>query len=82
MAGHREPLPVAFRQIHVADNGFVKVKKVCELDGVEVSAAEIGRGYETATGIVEITDAVLSDKFREVNAMAAPRRSRSYPRSS
>ncbi|WP_331742797.1 Ku protein (plasmid) [Streptomyces sp. NBC_00868] len=52
-------LSVAFRQIHLSDNGRVKVKKVCELDGAEVSAGEIGRGYETAAGIVGITDADL-----------------------
>ncbi|MCX5278202.1 non-homologous end joining protein Ku [Streptomyces virginiae] len=47
---------VAFRQIHLADGGRVRVRKVCELDGQEVSAAEIGRGYETATAVIPVTD--------------------------
>ncbi|MFD5412431.1 non-homologous end joining protein Ku [Streptomyces nojiriensis] len=47
---------VAFRQIHLADGGRVRVRKMCELDGQEVSAAEIGRGYETATAVIPITD--------------------------
>ncbi|MER6198100.1 Ku protein [Streptomyces sp. NPDC001586] len=47
---------VAFRQIHLADGGRVRVRKVCELDGQEVSAAEIGRGYETATAVISVTD--------------------------
>ncbi|MFE1877870.1 Ku protein [Streptomyces sp. NPDC059496] len=47
---------VVFRQIHLADGGRVRVRKMCELDGQEVSAAEIGRGYETATAVIPITD--------------------------
>ncbi|MGO4459412.1 Ku protein [Streptomyces sp. M-16] len=47
---------VAFRQIHLADGGRVRVRKVCELDGQEVSAAEIVRGYETATAVIPVTD--------------------------
>ncbi|MDA5279919.1 Ku protein [Streptomyces sp. Isolate_45] len=51
---------VSFRQIHTADGGRIRYRKVCEIDGQELSADEIGRGYETATGtLVEVTDADL-----------------------
>ncbi|MFB6615780.1 Ku protein [Streptomyces sp. NPDC056367] len=48
---------ISFRQIHLADGGRVRYRKVCELDGEEVPAAEIGKGYEEADGsIVPITE--------------------------
>ncbi|MET8748684.1 Ku protein [Streptomyces sp. NPDC004667] len=52
---------ISFRQIHVSDGGRVRYRKVCELDGEEVPAAEIGKGYEEADGsIVPITDEDLA----------------------
>lgn len=52
---------ISFRQIHLADGGRVRYRKVCELDGEEVSSAEIGKGYEEADGsIIPITDADLA----------------------
>ncbi|MEU8432990.1 Ku protein [Streptomyces sp. NPDC029216] len=52
---------ISFRQIHVTDGGRVRYRKVCELDGEEVSADEIGKGYEEADGsIVPITDEDLA----------------------
>ncbi|MFE5522034.1 Ku protein [Streptomyces virginiae] len=51
---------VSLRQIHTADGGRVRYRKVCELDGEQLAQEEIGRGYETATGtLVPITDADL-----------------------
>ncbi|WP_030390784.1 Ku protein [Streptomyces sp. NRRL S-241] len=51
---------ISFRQIHTADGGRIRYRKVCELDGEELSQEEIGRGYETATGtLVPVTDADL-----------------------
>ncbi|MFD3546277.1 Ku protein [Streptomyces sp. NPDC058655] len=48
---------ISFRQIHLADGGRVRYRKVCELDGEEVSSAEIGKGYEEGDGsIIPITD--------------------------
>lgn len=48
---------ISFRQIHLADGGRVRYRKVCELDGEEVPTAEIGKGYEEADGsIIPITD--------------------------
>ncbi|MFF2191898.1 Ku protein [Streptomyces sp. NPDC058157] len=52
---------ISFRQIHVTDGGRVRYRKVCELDGEEVSSDEIGKGYEEADGsIVPITDEDLA----------------------
>lgn len=52
---------ISFRQIHVSDGGRVRYRKVCELDGEEVSTAEIGKGYEDADGsLIPITDEDLA----------------------
>ncbi|MDX6356371.1 MAG: end-binding protein Ku, partial [Streptomyces sp.] len=51
---------IGFRQIHLADNGRVHYQKVCEVDEKVLSAADIGRAYETPDDqLVEITDADL-----------------------
>ncbi|TWG05689.1 DNA end-binding protein Ku [Streptomyces brevispora] len=48
---------VSFRQIHLTDGGRVRYRKVCELDGEEVTAADIGKAYESADGsMIPITD--------------------------
>ncbi|MFE0577560.1 Ku protein [Streptomyces sp. NPDC058874] len=52
---------ISFRQIHLADGGRIRYRKVCELDGEEVAGAEIGKGYEEADGsVVPITDEDLA----------------------
>lgn len=52
---------VSFRQIHMADGGRIRYRRVCELDDEEVDSAEIGKGYEEADGsIVQITDEDLA----------------------
>ncbi|MDT0345636.1 non-homologous end joining protein Ku [Streptomyces litchfieldiae] len=48
---------VSFRQIHTADEGKIRYRKVCEIDGEEVSGDQIGKGYETDDGsIIQLTD--------------------------
>ncbi|MFJ6695507.1 Ku protein [Streptomyces sp. NPDC091272] len=48
---------ISFRQIHTADGGRIRYRKVCELDEQEVQSAEIGKGYEDADGaVIPITD--------------------------
>ncbi|MEU3374606.1 Ku protein [Streptomyces sp. NPDC006660] len=48
---------ISFRQIHTADGGRVRYRKVCELDGEELSGEEIGKAYEDADGsMIPITD--------------------------
>ncbi len=52
---------VSFRQIHEADGGRIRYRKVCELEEKEVSNAEIGRAYEDADGsMIPITDEDLA----------------------
>ncbi|WMX45061.1 Ku protein [Streptomyces roseicoloratus] len=52
---------VSFRQIHAEDGGRIRYKKVCELDGAEVTQAEIGKAYEDADGtMIPITDEDLA----------------------
>ncbi|MFF0062088.1 Ku protein [Streptomyces sp. NPDC005279] len=52
---------ISFRQIHTADGGRIRYRKVCELEEKEVTAAEIGKAYEAADGtLVPITDEDLA----------------------
>jgi DNA end-binding protein Ku len=56
-----ESRSVSFRQIHAEDGGRIRYRKVCELDGEEVSQAEIGKAYEDADGtMIPITDEDLA----------------------
>lgn len=56
-----ESRSVSFRQIHQADGGRIRYRKVCELDGEEVSQAEIGKAYEESDGtMIPITDEDLA----------------------
>jgi DNA end-binding protein Ku len=49
---------VSFRQVHVADGGRIRYKRVCELDGQEVPYSDIAKGYELPGGEM----VVLSDE--------------------
>ncbi|WP_079023469.1 non-homologous end joining protein Ku [Streptomyces odonnellii] len=52
---------ISFRQIHKEDGGRIRYRKVCELDGKELAAADIGKGYEDAGGtIIPISDEDLA----------------------
>ncbi|WPW31395.1 Ku protein [Streptomyces atratus] len=52
---------VSFRQIHLADGGRIRYRKVCEIDEQEVTTADIGKAYEDADGsMIPITDEDLS----------------------
>lgn len=48
--GATETKDISFRQVHPADGGRIRYKRVCEVCGEEVPYAEIGKGYETADG--------------------------------
>ncbi|MFF9398141.1 MULTISPECIES: Ku protein [unclassified Streptomyces] len=51
---------ISFRQVHLADGGRIRYRKVCEIDGEEVTAAEIGKAYEDADGsMIPISDEEL-----------------------
>ncbi|MEV7305017.1 Ku protein [Streptomyces microflavus] len=52
---------IHFRQIHLADGGRIRYRKVCELDEEEVAGGEIGKAYEDADGtMIPITDEDLA----------------------
>jgi len=51
---------ISFRQIHLADQGRVRYQKTCELDEQVLTAADIGRAFETPDDqLVEVTDSDL-----------------------
>lgn len=41
---------VRFHQVHLADGGRIKLKRVCSVDGEEVPYGDIGKGYEDPSG--------------------------------
>lgn len=48
---------ISFRQVHLEDMGRVRYRKVCEIDGKQLSDDEITRGYEVAKDtLVAVTD--------------------------
>ncbi|RYZ27852.1 MAG: Ku protein [Propionibacteriaceae bacterium] len=51
-----EEKDIAFRQVHSADGGRIKYRRVCEIDGEEVPYAEIAKGYELADGRMVILE--------------------------
>lgn len=54
---------VKFHQYHLADQGRIRYRKICELEDRQVDETEIGQGYELSkTQIVPITD----DELRQL----------------
>lgn len=48
---------ISFRQVHEADGGRIRYKRVCEVDGEEIPYSDIGKGYELPDGrMVVLTD--------------------------
>ncbi|NIJ13596.1 DNA end-binding protein Ku [Saccharomonospora amisosensis] len=41
-------------QVHTTDGGRLRYRRVCEVDGAEVPAEEIGKGYQSAGGDVVV----------------------------
>ncbi|MFD8423207.1 Ku protein [Streptomyces sp. NPDC059466] len=55
-----EDRSVHFHQVHTEDMGRVRVRKYCEAEDREVSAGEIGKGFEVGKDtLVAVTDAEL-----------------------
>lgn len=53
---------VTFRQVHAADGGRIRYKRMCEAGGHEVAYADIAKGYELPGGeIVVLTEDDLAD---------------------
>ena len=51
---------IRFHQVHAADGGRIKYKRVCTVDGEEVEYADIVKGYETDDGELETAIAEVS----------------------
>ncbi|MFB8028105.1 MULTISPECIES: Ku protein [unclassified Streptomyces] len=52
---------ISFRQIHLADGGRIRYRKVCELDEEEVPPSETVKAYEDADGtVIPVTDEDLA----------------------
>ncbi|MFK4087701.1 Ku protein [Kribbella sp. NPDC020789] len=45
-----EEKDISFRQVHVADGGRIRYKRICSIDGEEVPYSDIGKGYEMPDG--------------------------------
>jgi DNA end-binding protein Ku len=53
---------ISFRQVHREDGGQIRYKRVCSIDGEEVSYDDIAKGYQTDDGqMVVITDEDLKN---------------------
>ncbi|WP_344222237.1 Ku protein [Kribbella sancticallisti] len=51
-----EEKDISFRQVHVADGGRIRYKRVCSECGEEVPYSDIGKGYEMADGRMVILE--------------------------
>src|SRR5438445_468141 len=58
-----EEKDISFRQVHVADGGRIKYKRICSIDGEEVPYSDIGKGYDMPDGRVVVLD---SDDFADL----------------
>ncbi|HUY44569.1 MAG TPA: Ku protein [Streptosporangiaceae bacterium] len=57
-----EQRDVAFRQVHAADGGRIKFRRVCSVCGEEVSFADVAKGYELPDGeMVVLADEDLAE---------------------
>jgi DNA end-binding protein Ku len=55
--GATEEKDVQFRQVHPADGGRIRYKRVCDVCGQEVPYSEIAKGYEAADGRMVVLEA-------------------------
>ncbi|SEH65044.1 DNA end-binding protein Ku [Mycolicibacterium rutilum] len=65
---------VKFHQVHAKDNGRIRYKRVCELDGEEVEYRDIAKAYESDDGqTVIITDEDIAtlpeERSREIEVL-------------
>ncbi|MGH3505961.1 MAG: Ku protein [Nocardioidaceae bacterium] len=57
-----EERDITFRQVHEADGGRIRYRRICEIDGEEVPYSDIGKGYEMPDGrMVILTNDDLSE---------------------
>jgi DNA end-binding protein Ku len=57
-----EQKDIAFRQVHRADGGRIKFRRVCSVDGEEIPYEQVAKGYELPSGeMIVLTDEDLAD---------------------
>jgi DNA end-binding protein Ku len=57
-----EQKDITFRQVHRADGGRIRFRRVCSIDGDEVPYEDVAKGYELPTGeMVVLTDEDLAE---------------------
>jgi DNA end-binding protein Ku len=57
-----EQKDIAFRQVHRADGGRIKFRRVCSIDGQEVPYEDVAKGYELPDGeMVVLTDEDMAE---------------------
>jgi DNA end-binding protein Ku len=57
-----EQKDISFRQVHRADGGRIKFRRICSADGEEVLYEDVAKGYELPTGeMVILTDEDMAD---------------------
>jgi DNA end-binding protein Ku len=57
-----EQKDIAFRQVHRADGGRIRFRRICSIDDEEIPYEDIAKGYELPTGeMVVLTDEDMSD---------------------
>src|SRR5215468_9248354 len=57
-----EEKDIRFHQVHRTDGGRIRYKRVCEIDGEEVSYDDIAKGYDIGGGeMVILTDDDFAD---------------------
>jgi DNA end-binding protein Ku len=73
-----EEKDISLRQVHEADGGRIKYKRVCSIDGEEIPYSNIAKGYEVTEGeMVILTDEdfanlpIASNKTVEVLSFAS-----------
>jgi DNA end-binding protein Ku len=56
-----EQRDITFRQVHAADGGRIRFRRICELDGEEIPYADVAKGYELPDGeMIVLTDEDLA----------------------
>jgi len=57
-----EQRDVTFRQVHRADGGRIRFRRICSVDGEEVPYADVAKGYELPSGeMVVLTDEDMAE---------------------
>src|ERR1022692_504024 len=57
-----EQKDIAFRQVHRADGGRIKFRRVCSVDGEEIPYEQVAKGYELPSGeMIVLTEDDLAD---------------------